>query len=274
MQALLIEPADLIADAIGKQLALCKVNHDRLDLNGLRDLVGGHGSVDITHDAIIIGDVGDTEACVAMLRARNVTAAIICLIERRCANTTAGILRAGADDVLVKPVVSTEIRARLEAIRRRSYGLTSNAVTVGRLTVFLDGRDPEVDGERLRLSQREHAILSVLALNHRRVVSKEHIYEEVYGLSGSDPLDKVIDVYICKLRKKIDTATGGGRYIETVYGRGYKFEAPPDHVAPDRGQLMLDRWSNAGGLAGTRVPFIPPVVPSSAARAAARAVGR
>ena len=82
MQALLIEPADLIADAIGKQLALCKVNHDRLDLNGLRDLVGGHGSVDIAHDAIIIGDVGDTEACVAMLRARNVTAAIICLIEQ------------------------------------------------------------------------------------------------------------------------------------------------------------------------------------------------
>ncbi|KAA0675808.1 winged helix-turn-helix domain-containing protein, partial [Roseomonas genomospecies 6] len=47
--------------------------------------------------------------------------------------------------------------------------------------------------------------------------------------SGADPLDKVIDVYICKLRKKIAEATGGARYIETVYGRGYKFEAPPEH---------------------------------------------
>ncbi|PWC37805.1 response regulator transcription factor [Azospirillum sp. TSO35-2] len=270
MQALLIEPGNLIAEAIGKQLDLSKINHDRVDLVGLRELVNGHGPADITHDAIIVGDVGDTEACVAMLRARQVTAAIVCLIERRCANTTAGILRAGADDVLVKPVISTEIRARLEAIRRRSFGLTSNAVSVGRLTVFLDGRDPEVDGERLRLSQREHAILSVLALNHRRVVSKEHIYEEVYGLSGSDPLDKVIDVYICKLRKKIDTATGGGRYIETVYGRGYKFEAPPDHLVPDRSGLLMERLSNAGALSAGSVPFIPPVV----RRAPARAINR
>ncbi|NUB36248.1 winged helix-turn-helix domain-containing protein, partial [Azospirillum brasilense] len=50
--------------------------------------------------------------------------------------------------------------------------------------------------------------------------------------SGADPLDKVIDVYICKLRKKIAEATGGARYIETVYGRGYKFEAPPEHEDP------------------------------------------
>ena len=245
MQTLLIEPGDLIAKAIGKQLHFSKINYDRIDRDGLRDLLDGQGRIEINHDAIIVGDIGDTAACVAVLRAHGVTAAIICLIERRCADTTAGILRAGADDVLVKPVVSTEIRARLEAIRRRSYGLTSNAVSVGRLTVFLDGRDPEVDGERLRLSQREHAILSVLALNHRRVVSKEHIYDEVYGLSGSDPLDKVIDVYICKLRKKIDLATGGGRYIETVYGRGYKFEAPPDHVVPDMGALLLARLSQS-----------------------------
>jgi len=273
MQTLLIEPGDLIAEAIGKQLDLSKINHDRIDLEGLRDLLNGHGRIEINHDAIIIGDVGDTAACVAMLRAHGVTAAIVCLIERRCANTTAGILRAGADDVLVKPIISTEIRARLEAIRRRSFGLTSNAVSVGRLTVFLDGRDPEVDGERLRLSQREHAILSVLALNHRRVVSKEHIYEEVYGLSGSDPLDKVIDVYICKLRKKIDTATGGGRYIETVYGRGYKFEAPPDHVAPDMAALLLERLSQTAALNAGRLPIIPPVA-SVTQRATARAASR
>lgn len=268
MQALLIESGSLIAEAIGRQLDLSKINHDHLDPAAMCDLLNQHGAAEFTHDAIIIGDVGDTAACVEMLRSHQVTAAIICLIERRCANTTATILRAGADDVLVKPVVSTEIRARLEAIRRRSFGLTTNAVRVGRLTVFIDGRDPDVEGERLHLSQREHAILTVLALNRGRVVSKEHIYEEVYGLSGSDPLDKVIDVYICKLRKKIDLATDGGRYIETVYGRGYRFEAPPDHVTASRETPAPERRATPGAVAPMRLGFVPKVAPLAAARAA------
>ncbi|WP_029008755.1 response regulator transcription factor [Azospirillum halopraeferens] len=272
MRTLLIEPGDLIAKAIGRQLDLCKVNHDRMDEGGFRDLVNGSDPDALNYNAIIVGEVGDTVGCVSLLRARRVTAAIVCLIDRRCANTTANILRAGADDVLVKPVVGTEIRARLEAISRRAYGLTSNAVQVGRLTVFLDGRDPEVDGARLRLSQREHAILTVLALNHCRVVSKEHIYEQVYGLSGSDPLDKVIDVYICKLRKKIDQATGGGRYIETVYGRGYKFEAPPEHATPDPGsRLMGSRFATAAP-GPVRLAMIPPV--PAVREVPLRAVGR
>ncbi|MGQ9369343.1 response regulator transcription factor [Azospirillum sp. ST 5-10] len=272
MRTLLIEPGDLIAEAIGRQLDLCKINHDRIDLAGLHELVNDRGHVALNYNAIIIGEVGDTVGCVSLLRANHVTAAIVCLIDRRCANTTANILRAGADDVLVKPVVSTEIRARLEAICRRSYGLTSNAVTVGRLTVFLDGRDPEVDGTRLRLSQREHAILTVLALNHCRVVSKEHIYEEVYGLSGSDPLDKVIDVYICKLRKKIDQATGGGRYIETVYGRGYKFEAPPEHVVTDISARLRERLLHTAPKGTGRLAMYPAA--PAVAGAPLRAVGR
>ncbi|HYG86986.1 MAG TPA: response regulator transcription factor [Azospirillum sp.] len=229
----MIEQDDLIAAAVGKQLALAKIMHDRTRVhdahNSLEEM--GHDLED--YDAIIIGSVADSAECVARLRSLKTNAAILCLLEHRCANTTVKILHAGADDVLVKPVVSVEIRARIEATQRRTHGHSTNAISVGRLTVYLDGRDPEIDGVRLRLSQREHAILSVLALHHRRVVSKEHIYDSVYGLSESEPLDKVIDVYICKLRKKIADATGGGRYIETVYGRGYKFEAPPDHAEPE-----------------------------------------
>ncbi|HYD66902.1 response regulator transcription factor [Azospirillum sp.] len=230
MRAVLIEPDTLIAEAIGRQLTLGKIAFDRMDWQALQALVHEQGADALSCDAIVLGGIGQPAECVAELRAAGVTTAVVCLIERRCAATTVDILRAGADDVLVKPVVSAEVRARIEATRRRSRGLTSNMVRVGRLTVYLDGRDPEVDGERLRLSQREHAILSVLAANHRRVVSKEHVYGEVYGLTGADPLDKVIDVYICKLRKKIAAATGGARYIETVYGRGYKFEAPEEHA--------------------------------------------
>ncbi|PWC35161.1 response regulator transcription factor [Azospirillum sp. TSO22-1] len=230
MKALLIEQDDLIAEAVGKQLALAKIMHDRARVHGAHLLTEDLRNELEGYDAIVIGSVPDSAEFVTYLRSLKTKAPIICLIERRCANTTVKILHAGADDVLVKPVVSAEIRARIEATQRRSHGHSTNAISVGRLTVYLDGRDPEIDGERLRLSQREHAILSVLALHHRRVVSKEHIYESVYGLSESEPLDKVIDVYICKLRKKIAGVTDGGRYIETVYGRGYKFEAPPEHA--------------------------------------------
>jgi two-component system cell cycle response regulator CtrA len=235
MRAVLIEPDDMIAAALGRQLELGKIRFDRIDLGDLQTMLREQGADALACDAIIVGGVDDPAACVSALRAQHVTAVILCLIERRCATTTVTLLRAGADDVLVKPVVSAEVCARIEATRRRSRGMASNMVKVGRLTVYLDGRDPEVDGERLRLSQREHAILSVLAAHHRRVVSKEHVYSEVYGLTGADPLDKVIDVYICKLRKKIAAATGGGRYIETVYGRGYKFEAPEEHAGMGAG---------------------------------------
>jgi two-component system cell cycle response regulator CtrA len=207
------------------------MQYDCVDMQELRYLLSEKGGGGVSHKAVIVGSVEDPSGCVSLLRRSEFNAVVLCLLDRRCSTTSVNILRSGADDVLVKPVVGAEICARIEVAYRRAHGLTSNALPVGRLTVFLDGRDPEVDGERLRLSQREHAILSVLALNHRRVVSKEHIYEAVYGLSGLEPLDKVIDVYICKLRKKIATATGGGRYIETVYGRGFKLEAPLEQAA-------------------------------------------
>jgi two-component system, cell cycle response regulator CtrA len=245
MRALLVESTPLIAEAVGRQLMLGKILYNRVDWNGFQDLINEQADVLTQYDAIVIGTVENATACVVKLRDLNITAAVLCLIDRRCATTTVDLLRAGADDVLVKPVVAAEVRARIEATCRRSRGMVSNAVQVGQLTVYLDGRDPDVGGERLRLSQREHAILGVLASNHRRVVSKEHIYDEVYGLSGADPLDKVIDVYICKLRKKIAAATDGGRYIETVYGRGYKFEAPPEHQSDDKvGGSVVVRGAN------------------------------
>lgn len=251
MRALLIEPDDGIAAAIGRQLDGAKIKHDRADAGALRDTQYAADAGLDGYEAIIVGGVADAADIVSVLRNHSVQTAVLCLIERRCTATTVDLLRAGADDVLVKPVVSAEIRARIEATRRRVHGFTTNAVRAGRLTVFLDGRDPEVDGVRLKLSQREHAILGVLALNHRRVVSKEHIYEAVYGLSGSDPIDKVIDVYICKLRKKIAGSTGGGKYIETVYGRGYKFEAPSEGPG-----IVAARASHAGSAVPSRAAVL------------------
>jgi two-component system cell cycle response regulator CtrA len=137
---------------------------------------------------------------------------------------TAELLDRGADEVLVAPIKAIELKARVNAILRRSHGHASDAVKVGNIVAYFDGRDPEVAGTRMRLSQREHAVFKQLALNASKVVPKSAIYDAVYGISEMPPFEKVIDVYICKIRKKLDAATpGGGRYIETVPGRGYRF---------------------------------------------------
>lgn len=228
MRVLLIENDQTIAGAISRAIGRIGVRCEQQSQENVETLIAERDGSLENYDAILVGNASGGDIFIASLRAKVGPAIIVSLLDHRCVNSTIQHLRAGADDVLVKPINPQEIEARLHAVRRRTHGHSSPELTVGRLTIFLDGRDPAVDGQRLRLSHREHAIFSVLALNVGRVVSKEKIYETVYTLSGSDPLDKVIDVYICKLRKKIAEATGGDKYIETVYGRGYKFEAPPD----------------------------------------------
>lgn len=245
MRVLIIEGDRTIASAVARELAKSKLRCEPMvEPDAGRLLSEGDGLEQF--DAVAIGTVRDAAGWIAQLRRAPKAPIVLSLLERRCSQTAVQHLQAGADDVLIKPVHGAEVEARLQAVRRRSHGHVASEVQVGRLTVYLDGRDPCVDGKRLRLSHREHAIFSVLALNVGKVVPKERIYELVYGLSGSDPLDKVIDVYICKLRKKLAESTGGEKYIETVYGRGYKFDAP----AALEDEALPPPPSRAGWVAG------------------------
>lgn len=259
MRVLLIENDQTIAGAISRAVSRVGVRCEQQSQGNVDTLIAERDGSLENYDAILVGNTAGGDAFIASLRAVVGQIIIVSLLDHRCVTSTIQHLRAGADDVLVKPINPQEIEARLHAVRRRTHGHSSPELTVGRLTIFLDGRDPMVDGQRLRLSHREHAIFSILALNVGRVVSKEKIYETVYTLSGSDPLDKVIDVYICKLRKKIAEATGGDKYIETVYGRGYKFEAPPEDES-DAG--------DAGLMKGrTPIPAMMSARPAVTARA-------
>lgn len=181
--------------------------------------------------------IGETPLVLDYIRAiRNAGCLNPVLILRDFKNSrdTSEALDHGADDVMISPIKGVEVLSRVNSINRRAYGHAAESVTVGEVTAYFDGRDPEVSGERLRLSRREHAIFQHLALNANKVISKGAIYDAVYGMDDDQPFDKVIDVYICKLRKKITAAADSGhQYIETVYGRGYKFgprEAAPDVV--------------------------------------------
>ena len=156
---------------------------------------------------------------------------ILVMRDFRNARETAEALNRGADQDLVIPIKGLELKARVHAILRRANGHVREDVRIGEVTAYLDGRDPEIGGQRIRLSRREHAIFNQLALNAGRVVSKAAIYNAVYGVAEIPPYDKVVDVYICKIRKKFDaSAESGARYIETVPGRGYRFtaDAMPD----------------------------------------------
>lgn len=175
---------------------------------------------------VLIGTVEDPENLVRCLRANGCTVPIVVLLDRRCSQSTIQLLNAGADDVMVKPVNAAEVLERMAVVTRRTFGHQTTGIQIGEITAYFDGHDPEIDGKRIKLSHREHTIFTQLALRVGRVVSKETIYDAVYGMRDTQPFDKVVDVYICKLRKKLASHTTGGCYIETVYGRGYKLDAP------------------------------------------------
>jgi two-component system cell cycle response regulator CtrA len=174
----------------------------------------------------LLADNEELMSQIAALRAAGCNNPVIVMRDFRNSRQTAQSLDAGADDDVVIPLKAIELRSRINSITRRSHGHAAESVVVGEVTAYFDGRDPEVAGMVVKLSRREHAIFQQLALNAERVVSKAAIYDAVYGMAEDQPFDKVIDVYICKIRKKIDAAAPSGHnYIETVHGRGYKFSA-------------------------------------------------
>jgi two-component system, cell cycle response regulator CtrA len=177
---------------------------------------------------IIISHDEHTLRYINAIRSAGCMNPIMVIVDLKNSIIAAQLINEGADDVMVRPFKGIEVHARLNSINRRTHGIVSKHLQIGEIIAYFDGRDPEVNGERMKLSKREHAIFSHLALNHGRVISKDNLFNAVYAMSDSQPYDKVIDVYICKLRQKIKEKTKHGIYIETVYGRGYKLAAPPE----------------------------------------------
>jgi two-component system cell cycle response regulator CtrA len=139
----------------------------------------------------------------------------------------------GADDYLTKPFNHEELIARIHAIVRRSKGHAQSVIQTGEVRVNLDAKTVEVNGQPVHLTGKEYQMLELLSLRKGTTLTKEMFLNHLYG-GMDEPELKIIDVFICKLRKKLAQATGGENYIETVWGRGYVLRDPTPPVLAQR----------------------------------------
>ncbi|RMA42447.1 response regulator transcription factor CtrA [Rhodophyticola porphyridii] len=138
----------------------------------------------------------------------------------------------GADDYLTKPFHREELVARIHAIIRRSKGHAQSVIKTGEISVNLDAKTVDVQGRTVHLTGKEYQMLELLSLRKGTTLTKEMFLNHLYG-GMDEPELKIIDVFICKLRKKLSEATGGDNHIETVWGRGYVLRDPQPELGKE-----------------------------------------
>ena len=157
-------------------------------------------------------------------------------------------LGVGADDFITKPFDRGELVARMQAIVRRSKGFSQPSLRIGNLRLNLDSREVLVGDKQVHLTGKEYAILELLVLRKGMALTKEAFLNHLYG-GMDEPEMKIIDVFICKLRKKLQAA-GADNLIGTVWGRGYMLRDPngsssPNIATPERPFALPDLDSSA-----------------------------
>jgi two-component system cell cycle response regulator CtrA len=137
----------------------------------------------------------------------------------------------GADDYLTKPFHGEELVARIHAIVRRSQGHAQSVIRTGPISLNLNDKTVEVAGKRVPLTNKEYQILELLSLRKNTTMTKEMFLNHLYG-GIDEPELKIIDVFICKLRKKLSDAIDGDTCVHTVWGQGYVLRDPKEEIAP------------------------------------------
>lgn len=219
MRVLLVEDDASVANSIVTMLNSESFVVDTADLgeDGLE--IGKIYDYDIILLDLMLPDIDGYEV-LNRLRAAKVNTPILILSGLSDMEHKVRGLGVGADDYMTKPFQKSELVARIQAIIRRSKGHSQSVITVGRLSVNLDNRTAQIDGQPVHLTGKEYAILELLALRKGTTLTKEMFLNHLYG-GVDEPELKIIDVFVCKLRKKLSSASSGDNFIETVWGRGY-----------------------------------------------------
>ena len=179
---------------------------------------------------------------VRRLRAARLATPVLMLSETASPQAKVKGFAAGADDVITKPFDAQELVARIQAVVRRAKGFAQSSLTVGELTLNLGSREVTVAGTPIHLTGKEYAILELLVLRKGVVLTKEAFLNHLYG-GMDEPEVKIIDVFICKLRKKLAQA-GADNVIGTVWGRGYMRPDPTSSTNARRLQAQTSGYSS------------------------------
>ena len=232
MRVLLVEDDPTTQQSIKMMLEASNMVVDATDLgeDGLE--IGKLYDYDIIVLDLMLPDIDGIEVLRRLRDSRVETPVLILSGLTEAENKVKG-LGSGADDYLTKPFNKEELIARIQAIVRRSQGHAQSLIDTGIMSVNLDARTVEINNQPIHLTGKEYGILELLSLRKGTTLTKEMFLNHLYG-GMDEPELKIIDVFICKLRKKLSNATGGDNYIETVWGRGYVLRDPENETDKKR----------------------------------------
>ena len=229
MRVLLIEDDPSISQSIELMLKSERFNVHATDLGEEGVDLGKLYDYDIILLDLNLPDMSGYEVLRSLRRAKVKTPILILSGLAGIEDKVKG-LGFGADDYLTKPFHKDELVARIHAIVRRSAGHVEAVLTCGDLKVNMDAKLAEIGTKRLNLTGKEYAMLELLALRQGSTNTKEMFLNHLYG-GMDEPELKIIDVFICKLRKKLADASNSMIYVETIWGRGYTLREPRERRA-------------------------------------------
>jgi two-component system, cell cycle response regulator CtrA len=236
MHILLVEDNPVAAKSIelklvaeGHNVFVTDMGEDAIELTAVYD-----------YDLVLLDlDLSDMEGLEVLraVRAKKIRTPVIILTASSDVETKVKALTAGADDFISKPFHKAELAARINAVVRRSRGHSESIIRTGNIALNIDTRTAEVCGVPVHLTPSEYKVLELLSLRKNSVLTKEMCLNHLYnGLK--EPEVKIIDVFICKLRKKLAAAAEGDNQIETVWGGGYMLRDTPEarkiHAEPQQ----------------------------------------
>src|SRR6204780_385158 len=225
MRVLLVEEDLIAARGITLMLKAAGAVVDQTDSGEDALELLRHYEYDIVLLDLALPDIEGFEVVRRLRVARNDTPVLILSGLTRPAAKVKG-LGLGADDFITKPFDRAELLARIQAVVRRSKGFSQSTLYVGPLRLNMDSREVTIDGRTVPLTGKEYSILELLVLRKGMVLTKEAFLNHLYG-GMDEPEMKIIDVFVCKLRKKLLQA-GADNMIGTVWGRGYMIREPVD----------------------------------------------
>jgi len=226
MRVLLVEDDPTTSHSIEMMLTSAGMVLDTTDMgeDGLE--IGKLYDYDIIILDLMLPDMDGYEV-LRRLRSSKVETPVLILSGLTEADKKVKGLGTGADDYLTKPFNKEELIARIHAIVRRSKGHSDSIIRTGKLSVNLDAHTVEVDDKPVHLTGKEYGILELLSLRKGTTLTKEMFLNHLYN-GMDEPELKIIDVFVCKLRKKLSTVAIDELYIHTVWGRGYVLRDPQE----------------------------------------------